>query len=473
MLTKLRLLVQLLILLLVLGTGLSLLAQGVCPSAEDLAALVEVCSASPLDTACNASGEVVPLDQLAESDAPQIIRLSGAGGGDITVTLVNARVIGYEQGEIVGAGVEIGNAAGYNVNLRGGPGSDFDQVGIFRFDERLTADGQSADGAWLRVQLDDGTVAWVAKSLVSRDPALDSLPVVDQTSTGAVGHILDLEVIDPDCLGGEVYVTAEGETAQRVTIDDVLLTITGGTLNYIFDIMDRGYFSISGTSIVTGGDRTELEAGEQMPIGGDDVPPFRDLETLTALGLTPDICLVEAVDEQIDVLDSPNGGVINTLWRGTSYIVVGEDANGFLQLDERYRGGWVNSAAVERLGACDNLPDPNAAPVVSVVGAGLTPDQVMYEYLLARLVADGGRMQALSCASWDSQALLQSQSFRAMRSELLNVACYTAAQNGATATVQCDGQIQTEYNGEYRQWELGEYAMSQENGAWRVCGEAR
>jgi hypothetical protein len=81
-------------------------------------------------------------------------------------------------------------------------------------------------------------------------------------------------------------------------------------------------------------------------------------------------------------------------------------------------------------------------------------------------------MQALSCAAWDAQALLQSQSFRAMRAELQNVGCSTTQQAGNSATVFCSGTIQTEYNGELRQWELGAYTMRLEGGAWRMCGEA-
>ncbi|MFN8531318.1 MAG: hypothetical protein U0670_22165 [Anaerolineae bacterium] len=126
------------------------------------------------------------------------------------------------------------------------------------------------------------------------------------------------------------------------------------------------------------------------------------------------------------------------------------------------------------LPTCADLPEAAAASTapISAVGAGLSPDQIMMNYLNARVTGDGGQMQALACASYDSQALLQSQAFRAMRAELLGVTCSTIQQSGGSAVVHCDGTIQTEYNGEFRQWQLGNYAMSMEGGAWRVCGEA-
>jgi len=455
-------------------------AQETCDVSPDaLTSLISACSASAVDAACTVNGDVIPLDEvtLTSDGQPQLIRLNGSAGGTITLTLINSRVTAYELAE--SAGIEITNGMGYNVNMRGGAGSNFDIVGIFRFDAVLLADGQSADGLWVRVQLEDGSTAWVSKSLVAATPALDALPVVDQDSSGVLGHAVNVMPVSSACANGGVYVSAQGETTQRFTLNDLPISLTNGTL--LMTVSDAGtvFYALAGESTVGAGDSLrdlspgDVLAWEAAPTDQDAPMPFPALETLEALAIVPEVCLL-AVDATVDILAEPaaDADVIAALDAGVSYPVDGQttvdDAAWFNVID-----GWIAAESVRTLGACDTLRDPNAVSApVSGDGVGALPEQIMYEYLTSRLAGDAARMQTLSCASWDSQAMLQATSFRAMRAELLNVACYTVSESGETAVVQCDGVIQTEYNGQTRQWEIGAYSMTQENGAWRVCGEA-
>ncbi len=458
----------------VLLISVSAAAQDTCEvAAAVLTTLISVCGDSAIDASCTVSGDVIPLDEitLTSDGQPQIIRLSGG----ITLTLINSRVTAYELAET--AGVEITNGMGYNVNLRGGAGSNFDVVGIFRFDATLLADGQSADGLWLRVQLEDGTTAWVSTSLVAANPALDSLPFVDQDSSGLLGHAISLMPFDPACANGQAgtFVSAQGESPQRITLNDLPVSLTNGAL--WMSVGDTGtiFYALAGESTVGAGDSLRtLSPGDVIAPTSQEAPmPFPSLETLEALGITPEVCLIAAA-EPVDALAEPaaDADVIAALTLGMSYPAQGQttvdDVLWLSVLD-----GWIAADSVRTLGACDALPDPNAvsAPVVGD-GASAPPEAIMMEYLNARLAGDGGRMVTLSCASWDSQAALQATSFRAMSAELLNVACYTTSESGGTAIVQCDGAIQTTYNGQTRQWEIGAYSMTQEDDAWRVCGEA-
>jgi len=457
--------------------SVSVVAQEICPTAETLIALNAACSTSDLDSACNSSGTITPLDQLANDESAQLIRLSGASEGTITLTLVETRLTAYEQGEIVGAGIEIGNSAGYNVNLRSGAGSSFEVVGIFRFDERLITDGQSADGAWLRVLLDDGTIAWVSKSLVSNDPTLATLPIVEGDASGTMGHVLTFERADSPCAEGQagVFITTESDTTQRLTVNDLPVTLTDAALFMSLDESGVTFYALAGSGTVGIGENQQtLESGDVItwvdePLIPDPMLPLPALDIIEALAIEPEICLVAAMDANTDP-----GAPLDI---GMSYIVdalrTSDSGLSFRLSTSAVDENWVIADRVRTLGACDSLPDADAVVSSPVFGAGQTPEQIMYSYLSARLVADASQMQSLSCATWDSQALLQSQSFRAMRAELLNVACYTVSQTGSNAVVQCDGVIQTEYNGELRQWELGAYAMTQESGAWRLCGETR
>jgi hypothetical protein len=100
------------------------------------------------------------------------------------------------------------------------------------------------------------------------------------------------------------------------------------------------------------------------------------------------------------------------------------------------------------------------------------PSAAVMSYLQARTEADASKMQNLSCAEWEEQAAIQAQSFRAMNAELQDVSCTTGSEDGDYTLVSCEGQIITSYNGENRTWELGSYRMKQEDGEWKMCGEA-
>jgi hypothetical protein len=103
---------------------------------------------------------------------------------------------------------------------------------------------------------------------------------------------------------------------------------------------------------------------------------------------------------------------------------------------------------------------------------GGEPSAAMMAYLQARVEADATKMQNLSCADWEAQAAIQAQSFRAMNAQLKDVTCTTGGQDGDFTQVTCAGKIITSYNGENREWELGSYQMKQEDGEWKMCGEA-
>ncbi len=130
--------------LLVMGAAV-IKAQETCTAPDALTAAVEACAGAALNSLCSADGTVTALDAIVGSDtsgAPQTVHLSGSADGaqiDVT-TFGGAAVTAYAQSASLQ--IPIANRAGYNVNLRSGPGSNFDVVGIFHYDERLLADDQ-------------------------------------------------------------------------------------------------------------------------------------------------------------------------------------------------------------------------------------------------------------------------------------------------------------------------------------------
>jgi hypothetical protein len=105
-------------------------------------------------------------------------------------------------------------------------------------------------------------------------------------------------------------------------------------------------------------------------------------------------------------------------------------------------------------------------------GGGDAPAQTVELYYQALVEKDQDRLVNLSCADWESMALLEFDSFLSVETTLENAACQTVSQEDGTARVTCQGAIAASYEGEIREFPLtGQtYLVTQEAGEWRVCG---
>ncbi len=100
------------------------------------------------------------------------------------------------------------------------------------------------------------------------------------------------------------------------------------------------------------------------------------------------------------------------------------------------------------------------------------PSETVEAYLDARVASDADRMRQLSCAEWEAQAMLQADSFRSMNARVEGLSCERDGEDGNYTLVACEGVIVTTYNGETREWPIGTYRLIQDDGEWRICGEA-
>jgi hypothetical protein len=101
------------------------------------------------------------------------------------------------------------------------------------------------------------------------------------------------------------------------------------------------------------------------------------------------------------------------------------------------------------------------------------PAKTVESYLKARVDSDADKLRNLSCPEWEAQAMLQADSFRSMNARLEGMSCRKNGEDGKYTLVSCDGKIVTTYaNGETREWELGTYRLVEDDGEWKMCGEA-
>lgn len=91
------------------------------------------------------------------------------------------------------------------------------------------------------------------------------------------------------------------------------------------------------------------------------------------------------------------------------------------------------------------------------------------KYLQAKIDGDADMLATVLCAANEGNAKREAASFAALDASLEGLLC---TFDSAASTVTCDGKITAVYNGENRDLEIPPYSVVQEDGAWKVCGEA-
>jgi len=100
------------------------------------------------------------------------------------------------------------------------------------------------------------------------------------------------------------------------------------------------------------------------------------------------------------------------------------------------------------------------------------PSDTILQYLEARLAADTTRLQELTCAELESEIPAQVASFLSIEASLEDATCTTNGEQDGMTVVECTGKIVYDYDGERNERELTNYLATQENGEWKMCGEA-
>ena len=104
--------------------------------------------------------------------------------------------------------------------------------------------------------------------------------------------------------------------------------------------------------------------------------------------------------------------------------------------------------------------------------ASSDPAQVVEQYLQARIASDVDQLRSLSCAAWESQVILEANSFRGRDAELRDMSCTADEPNDSETIVRCEGAIVAIYEGEENVFPLPDYRVVLEDDEWKMCGEA-
>jgi ketosteroid isomerase-like protein len=94
------------------------------------------------------------------------------------------------------------------------------------------------------------------------------------------------------------------------------------------------------------------------------------------------------------------------------------------------------------------------------------------QYLTALVNKDADRLAAISCADWESSALLEFDSLQAVETRLEGLACSISGTDGDRTLVSCQGKIIATYNDEDQELDISvrTYEVIEQGGESLVCG---
>jgi dipeptidyl aminopeptidase/acylaminoacyl peptidase len=109
------------------------------------------------------------------------------------------------------------------LNVRGGPGTNYNVINVVHSGDTLTAVGRNAAAGWYQIKLADGRLGWVSGALVTVDPtatlpevAAPAAPAAAARSTGSVARTPGNTLVFQTVSGGPIYVVNVNGTGLRV-----------------------------------------------------------------------------------------------------------------------------------------------------------------------------------------------------------------------------------------------------------------
>lgn len=93
-------------------------------------------------------------------------------------------------------------------------------------------------------------------------------------------------------------------------------------------------------------------------------------------------------------------------------------------------------------------------------------------YINALASKDQASLVSLSCAEWESDAIVELDSFQLVTVTVDGLACQQTGTDGNVTLVDCQGKFLMSYNGEPQELDLSTrtYQVVEQGGDWLVCG---
>ncbi len=288
--------------------------------------------------------------------------------------------------------VTVQNIAGYGINLREGPGTNFPTAGTMNGNDVFTGDGQNATGEWFRVQTDDG-IAWVHHSLISIDGNTEELAVLDSPYTEPM-QAFTLTTTNSELCGvatSGLLIQLTGENKAQIQVNGVALEFeTAALLLQAVPNEDLQIHVLEGDVEVTAQNSTVAASTDQsvrVELGGDETlspvssPLVSDHYSFAAVGGAP-VELLDTADlvcvaglpyntPAISVYTGPGEdyGISFNMDTETHYSVTGfapdDNEQNWWQLNTGRGQSWVPETGVHTAGLCGNIAQVEPPTLIS------------------------------------------------------------------------------------------------------------
>jgi uncharacterized protein YraI len=387
------------------GAGIETVAAEADSTVTDLAALHTI-STDPADPGAGTWGvAVLKLAADLPADSTESVTAILMGGAAMTRPAPDA------AGETTSAGpsLTVTNSLNEPINLRGGAGTTYAMVTQAQPGDEMTADGRNQTGDWVRVQY-NGTTAWVFTRVISWEGDLTTLPVLapdDVSSSTAIVEVSPFQIFTLSGTASEACAASEpGLLLQFTGEEPVSLSINGATVSFsdatlLVTASANGSLDvrvISGEANVSAyGTTQNAAAGSAIAVtlAGEDGLTAAGAPSLQAsyafadvasapLGLLPGgmACVVGAPGGSTDVAlrigPGEQRGSIAYMDPNRSYSVLGwaNDPDGapWWELDTGDQTTWVAQSAVVSAGACAEVVEVEAPPMVFAAPSAPTGD---------------------------------------------------------------------------------------------------
>ena len=297
--------------------------------------------------------------------------------------------------------VGIRNVAGYTVNLREGPGTEFPVVGVMPGDAEWLADARNAESTWFRVQTDEGTAAWVFSDLVGLDGTPNDLFVVGGSYDEPFASVILNNAFDRECsvAGSGLLIHRESHEDSTVQfgLNGVDVSLQAATV--IALVNDENSLELNVLNgfidVRSEGVSTEATAGESVRVSLDEdglasTTPRRDATyrfaavagaPLDVLDLADEsaVCVIGIGfgDEAAPLQGGPGEGygVVQNLDVERHGMVTGQhsvDGEDWWKLGDGVEQAWVAQDNVRTFGLCGNNIAQSDPPLSGGTGAVVT-----------------------------------------------------------------------------------------------------
>jgi uncharacterized protein YraI len=288
--------------------------------------------------------------------------------------------------------IVIANKEDYDLNLREGPATTYNTVGLIPAGTQLWADGRSPDNQWLRVRTETG-VAWVSVTLVQIEGDINTLLALETLYTAPM-QIMRLQTAD--C--GGLMLQRQGTERVHVQINGADLAFEAATVIAQANAEDGLQIHVLDGSVrlVAAGQTMDVASGQSATIAIDTAllptgtPVLQERYPFAAITSAPlpliatDSMMCIAGITTAEALTPYSGpGESYTALRAldgqSHYTVTGyandSSAQVWWRLDDNQ---WIPQSRVQTLGQCTAVAEvaPPSPDMLTVLpGSPLAPGQ--------------------------------------------------------------------------------------------------